>query len=351
MTAAVSVIVPVYNVQPYLARCIDSILGQSMTDFELILIDDGSTDGSGALCDAYDRNERIRVIHQENQGLGLARNAGLEHAQGEYVCFVDSDDYVGPELLERLLTAARRHHADLAIGGWTDIYADGRKKRHIYPETLFVAEEERRKCILGSVAAPPENREEVLWNVSAWGKLYRRELLEQNSLRFVSERVMISEDILFNLDFLGCAERVVATPDASYCYCVNAGSLSKRYRADRFERNLEMYEAVRQRLIPVCSEQRFQPRLDRFLLSKARYCITQEVLYHDQVDKASDLRGGIRGIVGNETLRSVLARYPWRRMPPAQGFFTFLMKWRLYLLMIWMVRLKQRCLGRNQAMN
>ncbi len=350
MTAAVSVIVPVYNVQPYLSRCVDSILQQSMADFELILIDDGSTDGSGALCDAYNRNDRIRVIHQENQGLGLARNTGLAHAQGEYVCFVDADDYVGPELLEHLLTAAQRHQADLVIGGWTDIYADGRIKRHIYPETLFVTEDERRACILGSVAAPPESRKEVFWNVAAWAKLYRRELLERNSLRFVSERVLISEDILFNLDFFGCAERVAATQDASYCYCVNAGSLSKRYRADRFERNLEMYEAVRQRLLPMCSEQRFQQRLDRFLLSKARYCITQEVLYHDQVDKTSDLHGNVRAMLENKTLRSVLARYPWRRMPLPQGLFTFLMKRRLCLPMLWLVRWKQRYLGRNQAM-
>lgn len=350
MTVAVSVIVPVYNVKRYLVRCIDSILQQSMTDFELILVDDGSTDGSEALCDTYGRNKRIRVIHQKNQGLGFARNTGLEHAQGEYVCFVDSDDYVGPELLEHLFTTAQRQRADLVIGGWTDIYADGRMKRHSYPEALFTTEEERCEYILGSVAAPPEEREEVLWNVSAWGKLYRRKTLELHKLRFVSERVLISEDILFNLDFFGCARRIAATMGASYYYCVNAGSLSKRYRADRFERNLEMYEAVRQRLIPLCPEQRFQPRLDRFLISKARYCITQEVLYHDQVDKTSDLRGGICGIVENETLREILLRYPWRRMPLAQGVFTFLMKGRLYLPMIWIVRLKQRYLGRNQAM-
>lgn len=350
MAVKVSVIVPVYNVKQYLARCIESILRQTMTDFELILVDDGATDGSGALCDVYARDERVCVIHQENQGLGLARNTGLNHAQGEYVCFIDSDDYVGRELLAHLITAAGRHHSDAVIGGWTDIFADGRQKRHTCREALFATEEERRACILGCVSAPPESREEVLWSVSAWAKLYRRDVIERYRLRFISERILISEDILFHLDFLKCAERVSVVSDASYCYCVNAGSLSKRYREDRFERNLEMYEAVRQRLASVCPEQRSQPYLDRFLLSKARYCITQEVLYHDQADRTHDLHGGLRRIAEEETLRNILGRYPWWRMPPAQGCFTFLMKWRLYFPMIWAVRLKQRYLENNQAM-
>lgn len=350
MGVKISVIVPVYNVKPYLARCMESILRQTIEDFELILVDDGSSDGSGVLCDAYVRDRRVRVIHQDNQGLSLARNVGLQQAQGKYVCFVDSDDYVGPKLLESLFTKAERHQADLVIGGWKDIYPDGREKRHIYPETLFETEEERRMCILGSVAAPPESREEVLWGVSAWAKLYRRDVIEHHRLRFISERVFISEDILFNLDFLLCAGRVVTAADVSYYYCVNAGSLSKRYRKDRFERNLEMYEAVRQRLLSVCPEQSFQLRLDRFLLSKARYCITQEVLYHDEVDSMYNLGSGIRHISEDGTLRKILDRYPWRQMPLAQGCFTLLMKWRLYLPMIWIVRLKQRYLGKNQAM-
>jgi len=321
-----------------------------MADFELILVDDGSADGSGAMCDAYVQDERVRVIHQENRGLGLARNAGLDQARGEYVCFIDSDDYAGPEMLEHLVTTARRRQADIVMGGWTDVYADGREKRHIYTETLFAAEEERCRCVLGCVAAPPESREETLWSVSAWAKLYRRDVVERYGLRFVSERVLISEDILFNLDFLTRAGRAAVSADASYCYCVNAGSLSKRYREDRFERNLEMYEAVRQRLVSVCPEQVFRSYLDRFLICKARYCITQEVLSHDQMGRPRGLREGIRRIVEDDALREVLVRYPWRRMPLKQGCFTFLMKRRLYFLMIWAVRLKQRYLGRNQAM-
>ncbi len=111
-----------------------------------------------------------------------------------------------------------------------------------------------------------------------------------------------------------------------------------------------MYEAVRQRLLPVCPEWEFQLYLDRFLLSKARYCITQEVLYHDQAGGRSDPREGIRRIAEERALREILGRYPWRRMPWKQGCFTLLMKRRLYFLMIWAVRLKQRYLERNQAM-
>jgi glycosyltransferase involved in cell wall biosynthesis len=112
----VSVVIPVYNVEKYLAECVDSVLGQTYTDYEIILVDDGATDSSGAMCDAYARNDpRIRVIHQKNGGLSAARNTGLKAARGEYVYFLDSDDYIEPQTLEVLLETAEREQADVVF--------------------------------------------------------------------------------------------------------------------------------------------------------------------------------------------------------------------------------------------
>ena len=123
MTPTVSVIVPIYNVERYLARCIDSILSQTFTDFEIILINDGSPDNCGGICDEYAaKDDRIRVIHQENGGVSSARNHAIDVAQGEYVCFVDPDDIIFPCYLETLLLSARNSNSDLVVCGYQNSY-------------------------------------------------------------------------------------------------------------------------------------------------------------------------------------------------------------------------------------
>lgn len=119
-----SIIVPVYKVEKYIRRCLDSIINQTFTDFELILVDDGSPDTSGEICEGYaKKDERIRVIHQENKGLSGARNTGVEVSKGEYIGFVDSDDWIELEMYEKLITAAEKYGADIVKCGLD--YTDG----------------------------------------------------------------------------------------------------------------------------------------------------------------------------------------------------------------------------------
>lgn len=119
----ISIIVPVYNVEKYLEKCVRSILAQTFTDFELILVDDGSPDSSGAMCDQFAKqDERVKVIHKENGGLSDARNAGIEIATGEYLGFIDSDDYIADDMYELLYTNIVKEDADLSICGIYDVY-------------------------------------------------------------------------------------------------------------------------------------------------------------------------------------------------------------------------------------
>ena len=209
-----SVIIPVYNVQDYLEECVESVLHQTFLDFEVILVDDGSKDRSGALCDALaQKDSRILVHHQENQGLSGARNSGLALAKGEYILFLDSDDfYPQTDFLEKIASVS--DHADIICFNYAR-YTDR---------------------LLGKMLAYPENSfsDDQLWleltrrnayQSSACIKAVKRELLQKNDITF--ERGTLSEDIEWSAKVLLSAGSVALAPDCIYAYRVRQGSISK----------------------------------------------------------------------------------------------------------------------------
>ncbi len=344
----VSVIVPVYNVEQYLERCMQSIFSQAETlssaDMEIILVDDGSTDSGGVICDRYaETHAAVQVIHQENAGLGMARNSGLQAAKGDYVFFMDSDDYIGPGLLENLCCAAKEQDADICIGGFTMISPTGEKiPRASVKEACSFAGEGIRELMLNTAGSLPEEEQDSKYGLSVWSRLYRRSILEDYGIRFVSERELISEDLIFNLDFLRYAKKAVVTADTGYFYCYNGGSLSKKHCGDRFQRDCELYEAVKERLEGLFEEEEYARYLQRMLISRARFDICQEAAYRDQADKAYPLRQRVDEIVNTAVLRRALADYPWWRLPKMQGVFALAMKWKMVGTLICLVRLRRR---------
>ncbi|EGO6689884.1 glycosyltransferase, partial [Enterococcus faecalis] len=161
----ISIIVPVYNVEKYLEKCVRSILAQTFTDFELILVDDGSPDSSGAMCDQFaEQDQRVKVIHKENGGLSDARNAGIEIATGEYLGFVDSDDYIADDMYELLYTNIVKEDADLSICGIYDVY-EGKEP----------VEKQQQYIVLDKVAAMKMILEAKVVSVHAVNKLYKKE--------------------------------------------------------------------------------------------------------------------------------------------------------------------------------
>lgn len=180
----ISIIVPVYRVEQYLVKCVESLLGQTYRETEIILVDDGSPDQCGAICDGYAaRDSRIRVIHQPNGGVSSARNAGLAAASGEYIGFVDPDDWVQPDMYERMLEEMTARQADLVICGYQYHHEDGSvDETRLYPERD--TEVIDRKELLKRFGDMPPTVRHVTWN-----KLFRRSLLRE--LRF-DERLHIS---------------------------------------------------------------------------------------------------------------------------------------------------------------
>ena len=233
-----SVIIPVYNIEQYVRRCVDSVLQQDFADYEVILVDDGSTDQSGVLCDRLAQNHpQIRVIHKENGGLSSARNAGVKQAKGEYIWFVDGDDWIHQGALRTLYTSAQETDADLIKFGYIRVENSAQWvcKSSVAPQvyTDLTALQEEAFYYGGRYV------------LSAWSHVYKRQFLQKNELCFVSEREIGSEDYLFNLQALLCAEKVAVLEDALYYYEQRMGSLTQRYKKELPRRYTQLYDRLR----------------------------------------------------------------------------------------------------------
>ena len=218
MKPKVSIVVPIYRVEPYLSQCVDSLLAQTLKEIEIILVDDGSPDRCGEIADEYAKKEpRVKVIHQENAGLGPARNSGMAAAAGEYIGFVDSDDWVKPEMFERLYQVAKQQDADIVVSGHCD-YTDGkvvRKKKHpLAGKTLSTTEEIRaiRKNLYGHGL---NDREVESFPMSVCMSIYKKGWLQSHVVEF---KKILSEDTIFNLKAYQYAKKISFTGQTDYCY-------------------------------------------------------------------------------------------------------------------------------------
>ena len=222
----VSIIVPVYNTEKYLRRCLDSIAAQTFADWECICVDDGSPDASGAICDEYAaKDSRFVVIHQKNGGVSRARNAGLDAARGEWIAFVDSDDWVEPETYELAWNAAQTHGADLVQWDFLSEKARKNAPKLAFPEGFF------------SVLKNP-----TYFNPSMCDKLVLRKLIYHNHLLF-PENIRLSEDRLFSFQCSLLARRAFHLNRALYHYTANASSASHNMTREMI---LEEVEVVKE---------------------------------------------------------------------------------------------------------
>ena len=210
MNELISVIIPIYKVEEYLDECVDSVVAQTYKKLEIILVDDGSPDNCPQMCDDWaQRDVRIRVIHKVNGGLSDARNAGIEIATGEFIAFVDSDDFIKPDMLEKLLSAIQHENADIAACG---ILSCEGEKQTAWGCRNVIGESERILALLYDDTAYP---------VSAWNKLYRRKCWQ--NLRFPVGKTC--EDAFTTYQLVHNANRIVMIPEALYCYRIRPGSI------------------------------------------------------------------------------------------------------------------------------
>jgi glycosyltransferase involved in cell wall biosynthesis len=244
--ALISVIVPVYNVENYIGECIDSILAQTMSSFELILVDDGSKDASGRICDEYaELDSRIRVIHKENGGLSSARNRGLDEAKGDYICFVDSDDAVSADYLEKLYAAIKRDNTDIVV---CDIDAPKLSTADMSvnsPISMPVLEAKRWLY-------DQTSREYVLM-VVAWNKMYAKKLLD--GIRYPEGRLHEDEFMIGRV--LSRAKTVSFVPDKLYVYRDNTSGITSD--TNRFNlRHFDVIDAYMERISGAMDDEEYE---------------------------------------------------------------------------------------------
>ena len=223
MQPKISIIIPVYNVEPYLSRCIDSVLNQSFSNFELILINDGSTDQSGDICDEYAvKDNRVRVVHQPNSGVSVARNYGIRLAKGDFITFIDGDDYVETDLLKVLYELVIENQCDMAMCSYKLIYDDkiidsGTNQWRMY--------DNKEACELFFCDQKP------FAPSYTWGRIIKRNLFENIKFR---EDVFLMEDTLLNTEImLKCDNGIIVTEQTLYNYVQRDGSASNSFNGRR----------------------------------------------------------------------------------------------------------------------
>ena len=229
MGEKISVIVPVYNVEQYLERCVDSIINQTYTNLEIILVNDGSTDNSGKLCDELaKKDERIRVIHKENGGLSDARNRGIDESESDLVGFIDSDDYIDSDMYEVLLKNLNDTDADLSMCALYDVYNNTPEAQVTNKETWKLSSEQAIKMVM----------EAKILSVTAVNKLYRKSLF--SDLKF--EAGKIAEDAFIMIKLLDKCEKIVATNEKKYYYVHRENSITTQKFSTKFLNVIEAYE-------------------------------------------------------------------------------------------------------------
>lgn len=287
----VSVIVPVYRAEKYINQCVDSLLGQSYRNIEVILVDDGSPDRSGAICDEYAvRDSRVKVIHQPNGGVSVARNAGLDVAKGDCVAFVDSDDYVSKEYLEAFIPHIS---SDLVVGGF-----------NTFPES--------KQFRLKQASYKADNMKDFveehlsrLYYTTPWGKIYKRAIIEENNLRF-NVRFRFAEDCLFNLSYLLYCNTVLLIPQSGYYYFGEFEQTSEKYSLSISEIKAtvaslcEKYDALRKKF-------HLAPGYDSIRWKTILLCYPLKKIYEDLND--DEYFGIYRSIKKNATRDTLYSDY------------------------------------------
>lgn len=331
----VSIIVPVYNVEKYLNRCVKSLQNQTLTDIEIILVDDESPDNCPYLCDQYALiDQRIKVVHKKNGGLGMACNSGISAATGEYVAFCDSDDWVDETMYQIMYDTAQEHLAEIVYTGLKRVSNDGEitSLNHFQEKRIFRGKNEIEGLMLDMISSEVSDPIERHIQMSAKCVLYKRDLLCDYNIRFESERAIISEDLFFNLDNMINAQCIIVLPNVFYNYYINEQSLTSKVRLDRFEKNLYMRNILLNRY-QFSHNEEFINRANRMFIGYNRtnivqICNSHNLSFKSKIDILSE-------ICSHTIWREIDENYPQKIMPLIHRLFYLLtLKRKTFLLFI-----------------
>lgn len=343
MKPKVSIIVPVYNVEKYLHQCIQSLLNQTLKDIEIILVDDKSTDQCPAICDDFaDKYQNIKVIHKtRNEGLGMACNTGLAISNGEYVAFCDSDDFIDNKMYYTLYNIANENHCDAVFSGLKRVDPDGKfitNMSHYKELTFYRNKNQINALIQDMIASDPKEKEERKVEVSAKVILYKHSIIKENHIRFVSERVYPSEDLLFNLDFLVKSHLICITPYIFYNYRINYNSISRTLRKDKFSLYKALYIKLIEKYKQFQIDENTLIRIQRLFLGYTRGYISEIVKSNIEVKEKKNI---ISSICSDSIWDSIWKNYPIKSMPWKHKIFTLAQKHKCLIILSIIIKLNK----------
>ncbi|HAJ73581.1 MAG TPA: glycosyl transferase family 2 [Lachnospiraceae bacterium] len=259
MTPMVSIIVPVYNVENYLRRCIESVLSQEYKNFELLLMDDGSRDGSGKICDSYTYDPRVKVVHKKNSGVSDTRNQAAAMARGKYLQFLDSDDWLTKNSTRTLVEAAEEKDCDMVIADYYRVWGERVSQKGDIETDEIMAPSDFAEYMV-------ENPADYYYGV-VWNKLFKREIIEKYGLKMDPE-ISFCEDFLFNLQYIRCCRRICAVNVPVYYYVRRKGSLVSQNTniPNLVKMKTSVFEYYRKFFKDVLPEEQYQKLLPQIYL-------------------------------------------------------------------------------------
>lgn len=339
----VTIVLPIYNVEKYLERCINSVVNQTYANLEILLIDDASPDCCPHLCDEWAQKDcRVKVIHKPiNEGLGMARNTGIENATGEYIFFFDSDDYVALDVVEKCVCEAKRTGAEIVSFGAYFVDADGNVTGSRIPfveQKYFEGREVQEKFLPNLLAPSPAIKKAPVFCMTAWSAMYKINLLQEKRWYFISEREIISEDVYSLMSLYQHVQCVGLLSEGLYYYCTNETSLTHTYRKDRYEKVKDFYL----RLLKLCKEagynQDIMHRASKPYMSFAVTALKQEARAPHSL---KECRKRVYAILKDPMLQQVLQQNKYDQVSKTRKMMYFLMRNRLYWLCFLILRLKK----------
>ena len=343
----ISIIVPVYNVAPYLHQCMDSLVNQTYPHIEIVCVDDGSTDESGTILEEYAaRDDRVKVIHQKNAGLSAARNTGFEKTVGECIMYVDSDDWIDLDTCQIAMDAMLAHNADIVFWSYIREFADKHMPKTFFHEKFIVFDglsffESVYKSIVGlhgEHLAHPENADTL---VTAWGKLYKRKLIIQNNAHFIDTKEIGTEDALFNVSILKSVECGIYIGEYYSHYRKNNGtSLTATYKPSLQMQWKKLFQYIRGEI----SDSKYKKELLQSLNNRISLSVIGLGLNALSNPYKKEILSEIREILSDPEYRAAIRTLPMRYFPPHWWVFFACCKLRsavgVYMLLKCMERMK-----------
>ena len=339
----ISVVLPIYNVEKYLKRCLESVVNQTYKNLEIILVNDGSTDSCLQICEEYAKcDNRIKLINKKNSGLGMARNTGIDNANGEYICFFDSDDYIKLDTIGKLYRKIEKEMPEIICFGFNRVSTDGKITDKNIPnmkKNMFKNEEIVNEFLPELISENPKTGKASGLNMSAWGAIYSMNLIKSNKWRFVSEREIISEDVYSLLDLYKNVKKVAILDEALYYYCENNTSLTNVYRKDRYEKIEYCYKMC----IKMCKEIGYPNEIEKRMaypyIGNTISALKQVISSNNNFkEKEKELKK----IINSQTLQEVLKDTQGNKWNKSKKILFFCIRKKFIKLVYILIFIKQR---------